>query len=295
MTEMISAGSKNDDIKKAHRKPMAQEDHLPDFQSPPAVETFLGFHFSNLKDWKTPYFGLFWQKIRSAYPEAEVHPPIPSEDTFKVELDTQRISLKVRGEIPVRWWYSHKSGRRLIQIQNDRFIQNWRKLDSKDKYVHYAQLRPSFLKVWGQFLGFLKANGVKPPEINLCEIGYVNNIDRGKAWKSFSELGGVISSWSGNTTTGFLPPPNLVTLNAVYPIPKAGGSLHVSMEPGFRQQDRTETIQLTLTAKCRPATPNPRDLVAALDLGREWIVRGFEDLTTEKMHKFWVKKKRGRL
>ncbi len=272
---------------------MSREVHLPDFQKPPAVETFLGFHFSSLQNWKTPYFGLFWQEIRSEYPDAEVLPPIPAEDAFKVELDAQRVTLKVKGEIPVRWWYSHKSGTRLIQIQNDRFIQNWRKRDARDDYIHYAELKPSFLKVWNEFLRFLKSNKVKSPEINLCEIGYVNNIDRGHGWKNFSELGKVMSSWSGNTTTGFLPPPNLIALNTVYPIPNRAGSLHVSMEPGFRQQDNTETIQLTLTARCRPVTPNSRDLTAALDLGREWIVKGFEDLTTQKMHLLWGKKKRG--
>src|SRR5260370_24133458 len=193
--------------------------------------------------------------IPEEYPEAEVPPPIPSEDAFKVELDAQRVSLRVRGEIPVRWWYSHKSGNRLIQIQNDRFIQKWRKRDAKDEYVHYAELKPSFLKIWREFLAFLRTNKVRAPQINLCEIGYVNNIDRGRAWKNFSELSSVISSWSGNTTSGFLPAPNLVALNAVYPIPKAAGSLHVNMEPGFQPQDNGETIQLTLTARVPPQGP----------------------------------------
>lgn len=271
---------------------MSREAQLPDFERPPAVETFLGFHFASLQNWKTPYFGLFWQQIRKEYPEAEVLPPIPSEDAVKIELDAQRISLKVRGEIPVRWWYVHKSGARLIQVQTDRFIQNWRKRDIREKYVHYAELKPSFLQMWKEFLGFLKANGVKAPEINLCEIGYVNNIDRGDAWKNFSDLDGVISSWSGKTTTGFLSQPSLVTISAVYPIGSGSGSLHVSMEPGFRERDNTEVVQLTLTARCRPASTAPRELIKAFDLGRESIVRGFEDFTTEKMHKLWGKKKR---
>src|SRR5260370_12597285 len=267
---MISKANDRHGIKKAPSTTMSQQSQLPDFQKPPAVETFRGFHFSGLKNWKTPYFGLFWQEIRAEYTEAEVLPPIPSEDAFRIELDAQRVSLRVRGEIPVRWWYSHKSGKRLIQVQNDRFIQNWRKRDAEDEYVHYAELKPSFLEIWKQFLRFLKVNKVEPPEINLCEIGYVNNIDRGEAWIKFSDLAGVTSAWSDKTTTGFLPSPSLVTLNAVYPIAKGAGSLHVTMQPGLRQPDNAETIQLTLTARCRPAAPGARQLTDALDLGREW-------------------------
>jgi uncharacterized protein (TIGR04255 family) len=273
-------------------KNTSREVHLPDFKKPPAVETFLGFHFSPLQNWKTPYFGLFWQQIRAEYPEVEVLHPIPSEDTFKIELDAQRVSLRVRGEIPVRWWYFHKSGTRLIQIQNDRFIQNWRKRDINDRYVHYAKLRPAFIQTWTKFLHFLKENKVSVPEINLCEISYVNNIDRGDAWKTFSDLSNVIAGWSGKTSTGFLPNPTLVTLNAVYPIGKTGGSLHVTMQPGLRQPDNTETIQLNLTATCRPTSPRLSDLLSAFDLGRQWIVKGFEDFTNPKMHDLWGKKKR---
>lgn len=285
---------RRDDIKVAHRKSMSRESNLPDFDRPPAVETFLGFHFASLQNWKTPYFGLFWQQIRKEYPEAEVLPPIPSEDTVKIELDAQRISLRVKGEIPVRWWYIHRSGTRLIQVQSDRFIQNWRKRDVKDKYVHYAQLKPSFFQMWDKFLKFLNANKVKAPEINLCEIAYVNNIDRGGAWKNFSDLGTVLSSWSGNTTTGFLSNPSLVTIEAVYPIVGGAGSLHVSMQPGVRQSDGVEVIQLTLIARCRPKASSVRGLMEAFDLGRESIVRGFEDFTTAEMHRLWGKKRRGK-
>jgi len=280
-------------MKKASRPPRVPESELPDFDRPPAVETFLGFHFASLQNWKTQYFGLFWQEIKDEYPDVQVLPPIPGEDVVRIELDAQRVNLKVQGQIPVRWWYLHADGRRLIQIQSNRFIQNWRKRDAEDKYVHYADLKPSFLEVWERFVSFLKKHEVEAPKIHLCEICYVNNIDRGDAWHNFSDLHKVISGWSGKGATGFLPNPNLVTLNTVYPISAASGTLHVVMEPGRRQSDSTDVIQLSLTAHCRPSSARPGDLSAGLDLGREWIVRGFEDFTTGEMHTLWGKRKRG--
>jgi uncharacterized protein (TIGR04255 family) len=279
-------------VKNARLTPALPESRLPDFSSPPAVETYLGLHFSSLKNWKAPHFGLFWQVIKKEYPHAEVLPPVASQNSFQIELNIQRTSLKASGEIPVSWWYFHKAGTRLIQIQNDRFVQNWRKRGSHDRYIHYAKLKPSFMEMWGRFLRFLKTSDVAAPEINLCETTYVNNIERGVAWRNFADLSKVVSGWSGKLTTGFLPDPGLLTLSAVYPMPKGAGSLRISMQPGLRKADNVEVIELTLTASCRPASSQANDLSKAFDLGREWIVRGFEDFTTKEMHTFWGKKKR---
>ena len=63
------------------------------------------------------------------------------------------------------------------------------------------------------------------------------------------------------------------------------GRLHVSVEPRF--QDEHPFFRMSLTARGRPAGTDFDGVRRFLDVGREWIVKGFTDFTTEAMHKLW--------
>lgn len=65
------------------------------------------------------------------------------------------------------------------------------------------------------------------------------------------------------------------------------GRLHVELRPGTRKSDDAKLFVLTLTARGEPPSPDAAGLLAFHDLGHEWIVRGFTDLTTERMHEEW--------
>jgi uncharacterized protein (TIGR04255 family) len=260
--------------------------HLPDFSDPPAVETLLGFHFKQLPGWSVPDFGLFWHKIRKEYPRVEVHPPIANEMGLRFELDPKRVQFHLTSEVPVRCWFIHKSESRIIQVQNSSFIQNWRKSARDVGYLHYDSLKPSFIRMWKLFREFLRSNSVAQPDVTDCEVTYVNHIDRGKGWDRFAQLPEMIPSWSGRTSGTFLPAPVVVSVDAVYPIRDAG-KLEIVLQPGVRKPDATETIQLVLTARCRPVSNDLAELSRCLDLGREWVVQGFSDFTSDKMHKIW--------
>lgn len=265
---------------------------LADFQKPPAVETLVGFHFFPLQNWKTPNFGLFWQAIKREYPDAQVRPVV--EQGLRLELNSALASIKLSGDVPVRWWYLHRSGKRLVQLQADSFVQNWRKRGADDPYLHYKDLRPAFRKTWAQFLRFLKQQHVESPRVRQCEVTYVNHIDRGEGWRSFGDLANVFSVWKGKTYCGFLPTPDLVSMQVFYPIKGQTGRLQIIVQPGIRQPDARQTLQVTITAMCKPASTRTSDLFDSLDLCRKWVVRGFEDFTSEKMHAIWGKKARRR-
>ncbi len=135
---------------------------LPDFSTPPAIETLLGFYYAPLKGWATPNFGLFWQDIRKDYPQVEVQPSV-AEQGLQIQLKTEKSRLMVTGEVPVRWRYFHRSGQTLLQIQSDTFIQNWRKGNKAAPYLHYRDLRPSFARMWERYCNFFRKMMFKPP------------------------------------------------------------------------------------------------------------------------------------
>src|SRR5690349_7478069 len=88
---------------------MIEKSDLPDFRTPPAIETLVGFCFAPLKGWQTPFFGLFWNAIRKDYPRVEVQPFLMPEQVLKLELKSEKARLEISGEVPVRWMYFHRS------------------------------------------------------------------------------------------------------------------------------------------------------------------------------------------
>lgn len=267
---------------------------LPDFAQPPAVETLLGFHFKPLSAWSVPHFGLFWREIKASYPKVEVHPPIASEMALRFEVDPRKAQFHLTSEMPVRCWFIHKSETRLIQVQSSVFIQNWRKPSAGSPYLHYDNLRPSFARLWETFREFLRKNAIDQPQVMDCEVTYINHIDRGNGWDRFAELPQITPAWAGLTSGTFLPPPLSVSIDAFYPIGDNAGRLEIMLQPGVRKADGKETIQLVLTARCKPQSSETKDLMKCLDLGREWVVRGFTDFTSMSMHDIWgMRKRRG--
>lgn len=262
---------------------------LPDYERPPVIETYLGVQFTPLTKFSIPHFGLYWSKIRDEYPDFQVQPPlIPVVEQFGAALMVQpKIGVELVSVPDVRCWFIEKSGRMLTQVQRDRFVHNWRKRALDDKYVHYDKIKPKFSNEWRNFCAFLQEADVGTPEINQCEISYVNHLELGGGWMSYGELNKVVAPWSGNFSDNFLPKPESVTIAAHYIIPDEKGRLHIEMQPAIRQEDAKEILQLNLTARGKPQSSKLEDILEWFDIGHEWIVRGFTDFTGKEMQKFW--------
>ena len=263
---------------------------LPDFDNPPAVETVIAVHFASLEQWNVQHFGLFWNEIRNEYPRVVVHPSIgPSAMEFKLDFDADLSSPRVE-LLPLRCWFYNQGESRLIQLQNNCFAHNWRKVGGDDPYLHYDPLKSIFESEWGRFCSFLKREGLPSPTVVHCEVTYINHLDKGKGWNVFSDLPSVIPSWTGATSGTYLPPPQMVMINSFYPMDKQDGRLQIEVRPAIRQSDSKQTLQLTLSGRCRPSSSEGSDVLRALDSAREWVVRGFADFTSPAMHQHWRRK-----
>jgi len=262
---------------------------LPDFLEPPVVETVLGVQFMSPKHFSIPHFGLYWNTIRKEFPGFEVKSPLGQaiEQFEGKPFNRLTIGVELVSSPDIRCWFINSSKTQLIQVQPDRFLHNWRKVKEDDVYPHYDSIKPNFMEEWQKFCQFLDNVGLGSPEVNQCEITYVNHIELGKGWKTYGELNKVISSWSGVYSGNFLPDPESINLNTRYVLPNKRGRLHIAMQRVIRQQDAKEVLQLNLTARGKPSSSRPEDISEWHDLGHEWIVRGFTDFTTEEMHKNW--------
>jgi uncharacterized protein (TIGR04255 family) len=268
---------------------MSSEHHsLPDFAKPPVVETVLDVGFVPLAGWGIPHFGLFWQSIRDEYPTFKDQPPVLLQrERFGTKLNqplNQAIEiLNIQPE--ARCWFEEKGGARLIQVQHDRFIHNWRKTEEQQEYPRYENvIRPAFGKEWDRFCSFLDQQGIGSPEIQQCEVQYVNHIDF-EGWKSFTDLIDAFETWPGGH--GFLPIPEGTSFNTSYLIPDHAGRLRIVAQPAVRHLDGKTVIQLTLIARGQPKSSHRDAILEWFDLGRQWIVRGFAEFTSTKMHQIW--------
>lgn len=265
---------------------------LPDFDAPPVIETALGVEFVPLQKWSIPHYGMFWSEIRADYPHFEVQPPLGSQvEKFGADSRPVLPSLEVvQMKSPdVRCWFLERSGSRLLQIQHDRFIHNWRKPGPTAVYPHYENIKPIFEREWLRFCDFLRQESLGEPEVVQCEVTYVNHLERGRGWDSFGDIAKVVRYWR-DVSGGFLPRAEGMLLNVRYLMPENRGRLHVLLQPAFRPGDAKEVLQLTLTARGRPASSRAEDITAWLDIGREWVVCGFTDFTSEEMHRLWRRK-----
>ncbi|MFP3941453.1 MAG: TIGR04255 family protein [Thermoanaerobaculia bacterium] len=267
---------------------------LPDFRRPPLTEVVLGVQFEPLAGFGSVHSGLFWERIRESFPRVEERPTLqPVIERFG---GRPARDLGVRWQVldvppPIRYWFLTEQGDQLIQLQSDRFLHNWRKRGPEDTYPRYEGIRQSFERELSLFQSFLTDHGLSHPEPNQCEVTYVNHIFPGDVWEHHSQLDRVLTITSGQYSDDFLGGPEDSRFAARYIIPDHQGTplgrLHISAKPGFEVSTGQPIIVLELTARGQPQGEGTRGVLPFLDLGREWIVRGFTSITTPAMHQIW--------
>lgn len=261
---------------------------LPRFAEPPVIETVLGVEFAPLTKWDVVHFGLFWNEIQSDFPETRTQPALDSQiERFeKPKAAEPRVRLLLKPEL--RCWFVADDGRTLIQVQHNRFLFNWKKESAADHYPHFEDvIRPAFLREWSRFRRFVETKNLGTFEIVQAEVTYINHLEIGKGWSSAADLPQVFPSWSGKSSGPFLPPPEDVSVESRYLMPDNVGRLHISARPAIRNTDGTEVMQLSVTARGGPTGSDDDSIAEWLNKGREWVVRGFTDFTSDKMHKIW--------
>lgn len=264
-------------------------EHLPDFDDPPVVETVLSVQFEPLPLIQTAHLGLLWNEYRTLFPKTGERPALESVLEQFPESPMARVGLKFQTfeNPPVpRIWFTNDRGSEMIQVQNDRFIKNWRKEGEGDRYPHYDEtIRPNFDRDYAIFLTFLQKNQLGTPHVSQCEVTYVNHILAGQGWERYGDVEKIFTFWR---FPDMIPPGPAedLRLHARFVIPgtdgKPVGRLHVDVQPAVRTSDNLPMYVLHLTARGQVGVG-----VDFFDIGREWIVTTFKKLTTSSMHRIW--------
>lgn len=299
---MFLAGTLVRDTDNMAQKPPTESNkinlkHTPKFDHPPVVETVLGVQFKPLTELRLTHYGLFYQYLQEGgFVKTEDHPPllrqIEQKEDF-MRLFEMPPMVFMQTNIPRIWYLSEDAadGQRLIQLQIDRFIQNWRRMNLEStKYPSYEENRKEFQNTFGRFLKFVEKENIGQVEPNQCEVIYVNRIpiqDVAQAAATFRKC-----------FTSFVPAKNLkhvptepdgIGFNCSFWIESLNGRLFIQASTASQIPGVGKVIDLRLTARGAPASDDLAAVMEWLDFGHYFVVNAFADITSEEMHREWGK------
>lgn len=269
---------------------------LPDFESPPVTEVALSVQFEPPPGLHAAHFGVVWLRFRDRFPHVQEHPPLERNFELLGEGPQRpppfRLQVMDRPPVP-RCWFINENGTELVQIQKDRFVRNWRKVGTGDEYPRYEPIRDNFIADLKGLEDILLENGLGSLTPNQWEVTYVNHFFAEKEFRSHSSVEDVIRPWTGQFSDDFLQSPEDTEISARFLInddtDTTRGRLHVNVRPAYRSRgEQPEPILvMTLTARGEPWGDGRDGIRHGLDLGREYVVRGFVSLTTPQAHAIW--------
>jgi len=252
------------------------------------TEVVIGVQFDQLQNFILQH-GLYYESIKAQYPKFEAHPPLSkTKEIFGESSRAAEIVSRFSNIPPLpRSWFLDADGNKLVQLQEDHFFHNWRKVKGGEEYPRFSNIRKEFISLWHDFLKFTQEQKLGKVKVNQWEITYVNHIVKDDIWNSLSDLGNVFNCFSDKFSKNYLPVPENFVLNSTFSFPEKFGRLYLALQPALRRSDSVEILQLKLTAKGRINSNEPEVLNKSLDMGHEWIVLGFTDITTNNAHNIW--------
>lgn len=257
---------------------------FPHFARPPLDEVVIGVQYDPLPGFHAGHLGLFWLCVRSRYPL--------TEDQASLVSVKEKPTLEPGDVIPVqlplipRCWFLTRTKERLVQLQAEKFIRNWRKVTGDEVYPRYSTLIGEFAEEWQEFQTFVRVESLGNVKVNQCELSYIDHLEVGGSIQ-MGDLSNVISVLRSHRADSAFLRPEVVTWGAQYLLPDGLGRLSVQMNPAFRGRDMKLVLALTLTARGAPAESG--GALKWFDMAHEWVNRAFAELTDPQMHERWGK------
>lgn len=258
------------------------------FERPPVSEVAMAVQFARAVTGEATTMGRFWPKIADRFPHVETmaaSPPMMED--FSTGPQPQVIFQMAPSPSP-RFLLQSEARSALLQIQPDRFVYNWLREPGDAEYPRYRRLRAEFIELYELFAQTCAEQG-RELTPTWCEVTYINPIEAPPLVDAPDSAAAVLSRLRTIQLDG-LPAPEDTSLNEHYLLQRAGvpyGRFHVAVANGFRVTDNARIIMVTLTARGLVETPDLAGVLNLLDDGRGLIVKGFRDLTTNRMHEQW--------
>lgn len=250
---------------------------LPDYDNPPLNEIAVGVHFEPLSSWQSRHIGQFWGEVSKDYPSTEDQPPI-----FNIEGGPRFEILQLP---PLRRTFLISRDQNfVIQLQETRFLLNWRKRQPSDIYPRFNAFFKKFVGHWGQFSDFVARENVGSLKPVRYELTYVNHIEQTESPVSTTvERYVKMFNWS-SLSAQFLPPPTGINVVWTFAMPEQLGFAQANLSQGVRADGRAV---LVLVLSCTGAASPKISLNDWFGVAHRWLSQGLKELTTDIARQEW--------
>jgi uncharacterized protein (TIGR04255 family) len=269
---------------------------LPSFARPPVTEVVLSIQCASIPGFRAIHAGLLWQEFRAIYPKVSEQPPLGQVfETFGSTLPAGmpfRMEAFMTPPMPRFWFEGEEGSGHLLQVQQDRFVHNWRKQNNEMFYPRYEPIRDSFLDEMNTISAFLAQERLGPIQPNQCEVSYTNVIVLPDGADPHVHLERITPLWNRWQHDKDLAPLESASITARYlmrsdeiPI----GRVYVDFQPARLVIDASPTIKLEITVRGKPRENNIESAFLLLDAERRAVVRTFDRVTSKELHAVWGK------
>ena len=160
------------------------------------VEVVLSIQFEPISGLTTAHVGLLWQRYRGRLSVIEEHPPLLPQSEHFGPPSPPRVNVAIEDKPPTpRVWFLNEQKTELVQVQNDRFAHNWRKVGRGQAYPRYENIRDRFREEVSGFEQFVDEN-LGTLSVSQCELTYVNHIEQSETWGRHGQVEQVFRNWS---------------------------------------------------------------------------------------------------
>jgi uncharacterized protein (TIGR04255 family) len=265
---------------------------LPEFRNPPVVEKILGVQFAPIEGWTSGHAGWFWKTtLDETWAQVQDAPPVPDQferfdDHSMWSLPEPKISFSKN--VQSRLMIINNTDDRLIQLQETRFMYNWKRQASTQ--LPFSDIYIEFEAKLQAFQQFLLRAGLTPTPHNQWEVTYVNHVPRGSLWDTPSDWGDVFPGLIGRSAN----PATKIKLESIsgayrFVIPPGLGRIHAQYQHGKMPGDG-EVLVLNLTAR-GPLLPGGSggSQSECMKIGHDALVRSFVELSSNAALDHWGK------
>ncbi len=263
----------------------------------PVVEVSLSVQFDSIPGFLAPHTGAIWDSFRDEFPLIEQHPPLaptieqPSQPTLIPQ------SAIVSGP---RVWMVKEDRTELIQIQQNRFVRNWRNYDDASGNLPYPNYEPElkarFDEDFTKFCEKLGALNLQSPVINQCDFGYINWIRRENVWESHNELHKVLRHYQDTSANldGKLETTSVqMTKKIIQQTGEFFGRLYFAITPitvrSLDQKGTEPAFQASINVRGNPHATN-QSYLEFFDIAHTNAISVFENSFSCELQQAWGRK-----
>lgn len=240
------------------------------FQKAPIVELVLGVQFDSAVIEPKHTFD-FFNDIKQQFPVIQEQHILNSI----IETPENLSETSILSGFHTRKWFVNSENNKLIQIQPDRFLFNWRKTNDNTSYPHYENVLSEFMDNFKIIDNKLAVN----ENINQLEITYVDHIVLDDFGLDRYDLSKIFNFWS------FPAPLKSLNNNLLFPKEDINGVLQLKLQSAIRNSDQKKLI--TCETTCRGMKNDEEKIIDWFNKSHEIILYFFELLISENAKKTW--------